>query len=155
MPITVGGTQITFNDSTTQSTAAGFAVGTVLLFYQAAAPTGWTKLTSQDNKALRVVSGSGGVAGGTTAFTTVFANQSPTTGATTLSTSQIPSHSHSGAVNATISRASPGKFDPGAPVYSPPEGNTGAQGGGGSHTHPGGTVTLNVQYIDIILCSKN
>lgn len=44
--------------------------GTVMVFYQAAAPTGWTKSVAQNDKALRVVSGSGGVAGGTAALST-------------------------------------------------------------------------------------
>lgn len=42
--------------------------GVIMPFYQAAAPTGWTKLTSQNDKALRVVSGSGGGSGGTNAM---------------------------------------------------------------------------------------
>jgi hypothetical protein len=37
--------------------------------------TSWTKSTSQDNKALRVVSGSGGGTGGSTAFTSVFGSR--------------------------------------------------------------------------------
>jgi hypothetical protein len=154
------------------ATASPIPSGSVMLFYQANAPTGWTKVTTQNDKALRVVSGTGGGTGGTTAFSTVFANQtvstsisiSGTSGATTLSTSQIPSHTHtwgpqitvgaeggnSGVANSTTSN-------------SPVDGTTGATGGGGSHTHSfsgsgSGTssaVTLNVQYIDIILCSKN
>ena len=56
-----------------ESTAV-IPAGSVMLFYQTAAPTGWTKLTTQDNKALRVVSGAGGGTGGNTAFTTVFAS---------------------------------------------------------------------------------
>ena len=157
MPTIINGSgnAITFPDGTIQTTAAtGFAASTVLLFYQAAAPTGWTKLTTQNDKALRVVSGTGGVAAGTTAFSTVFANQAPTTGATTLSTTQIPSHDHTYAIYA----GSCGSSFPqglGAGSGAPPTFTTSAAGGGGSHTHPGGTVTLNVQYIDIILCSKN
>lgn len=92
-----------------------FATGTALLFYQAAAPTGWTKSITNNDKALRVVSGTtGGSAGGTSAFSTVFANQTPSgsvstsitgvagsvtvsggsVGATTLTASQIPAHTH-------------------------------------------------------------
>jgi hypothetical protein len=63
--------------------------GTVMLFYQAAAPTGWTKLTTQNDKALRVVSGSGGVAGGTNPFSTVMAQAA--TGNHTLSRAELPS----------------------------------------------------------------
>lgn len=145
--------------------------GTVMLFYQAGAPTGWTKVTTQDNKALRVVSGTGGVSAGTTAFSSVFTNQtvsttistsiSGTTGATTLSTAQIPSHTHTVAYGGSSSDQ---------PQLQGIAGNingtnSGATGGGGSHDHSfsgsgsgSGTssaVTLNVQYIDIILCSKN
>lgn len=43
------------------------------LFHQTAAPTGWTKDTSRNDKALRVVSGTVGADGGTTAFSTLFA----------------------------------------------------------------------------------
>ncbi len=47
---------------------------TAMLFQQVSAPAGWTKSATNDNKALRLVSGgSGGTAAGTTAFTSVFA----------------------------------------------------------------------------------
>ena len=78
----------------------GFAPGTVMLFVQTAAPTGWTKSTTHDNKALRVVSGSV-TTGGTQNFTAVLNGN---VGATTLTTAQIPSHSHtySGAASANV-----------------------------------------------------
>lgn len=41
---------------------------TVMVFYQAAAPTGWTQVATQNDKALRVVSGTGGGTGGTHAL---------------------------------------------------------------------------------------
>ena len=46
--------------------------GSVMLFYQSAAPTGWTKITTQNNKSLRVVSGTGGGTGGSNTFTSTF-----------------------------------------------------------------------------------
>ena len=49
-----------------------FASGTKMLFQQTSAPTGWTKVTSHNNKALRVVSGSAS-SGGSNAFTSAFA----------------------------------------------------------------------------------
>jgi hypothetical protein len=138
-----------------------FAAATAIVFYQAAAPTGWTKQTTHDNKALRVVSGTGGGSGGTTAFTTVFTNQTPTittsglsAGATTLSTAQIPSHNHTAAVatgGAAAYEGGPGAYD----------GSTGSSGGGGSHTHSisgsatSSAITLNVQYVDTIICAKD
>lgn len=169
MPISISNTTLTFNDATTMTTAATSPIpaGTVMLFYQSAAPTGWTQVTTQNNKALRVVSGTGGVAGGTTAFSSVFTNQtvttsvsvSGTTGATTLSTAQMPSHNHS--YTAVLSSGSGNSEAPGALNFG--GSSTGNTGGGGSHTHSfsgsgSGTssaVTLNVQYIDIILASKN
>ena len=52
-----------------------FPAGTAMLFVQTAAPTGWTKSVTHDNKALRIVSGVAG-SGGSVAFTTAFASQS-------------------------------------------------------------------------------
>lgn len=52
------------NGSSWVDIATLIPAGTVMVFYQAAAPVGWTKLTTQNDKALRVVSGSGGVDGG-------------------------------------------------------------------------------------------
>jgi hypothetical protein len=171
MPISINNTTLTFNDATTQTTAAvnPIPAGSVVLFYQSAAPTGWTQVTTQNNKALRVVSGTGGVSGGTTAFSSVFTNQtvstsvsiSGTTGATTLSEAQMPSHVHSLNLNINSGPFGGGvSFDATTNFGSP---NTSSTGGNGSHTHSfsgsgSGTssaVTLNVQYIDIILCSKN
>ena len=73
----------------------GFPSGTVMLFVQTTAPTGWTKSTTHDNKALRVVSGTV-TTGGSVAFTTAFASQavSGTVTGTALTEAQMPSHSH-------------------------------------------------------------
>ena len=175
MPISMNNTTLTFNDATTQTTAAtSFTAGTLMLFQQTAAPTGWTKQTTHDNKALRVVSGTAG-SGGTTAFTTVFTNQtvstsvsvSGTTGSTTLSTAQMPSHTHQ--VYTSLNRGNMGSFPinaeewPGNGDVNVRNSGTYATGGNGSHNHSfsgsgSGTssaVTLNVQYVDLIIASKN
>lgn len=55
----------------TAGTVASIPPGTKMLFVQSAAPTGWTKLTSADNAALRIVSGAAG-SGGSVDFTTAF-----------------------------------------------------------------------------------
>lgn len=144
-----------------------FPAGTLMLFQQTSAPTGWTKQTTHDNKALRVVNGTAG-SGGTTAFTSVFTNQTVTTsisgtsGATTLSLSQIPSHTHTYGPIINV----PGGGGNLGLAYTtsyngPYDGGTGAAGGGGSHSHSvsgSGTssaVTLNVAYVDLIIASKN
>jgi len=69
--LTVSG--ISFGDSTVLNSKYGIVPqSSVSIFYQASAPTGWTKSTSNNDKTLRVVSGSGGTSGGTTAFSTIF-----------------------------------------------------------------------------------
>jgi hypothetical protein len=143
--------------------------GSVMLFYQSAAPTGWTQVTTLNDYALRLVSGVGGTTAGTTAYSTVFANQtvsisvsiSGTTGATTLSTAQMPSHTH------TVNAGSAGILVPTVPCGGlsgvTADIVSSSTGGGGSHTHSfsgsgSGTssaVTLNVRYANIIICSKN
>jgi hypothetical protein len=97
--------------SVDSNTYVTFPAGTTLLFYQAAAPTGWTKVTTQNNKALRVVSGAtGGTASvGGSPFTSVFASRTPSgtvtggsvsisisgnTGSTALTAAQLPLHQH-------------------------------------------------------------
>jgi hypothetical protein len=150
-----------------------------MLFAQTSAPVGWTKnTTTGDNSALRVVTGTAST-GGSVAFTTAFASQTPTgsvsitaisgsAGATTLSTPQIPSHLHS----------IPTQYDAGVgpqpapinafarPGVGPNSNNTNNTGGGGSHDHPfsfssgsgsftGNAINLAVQYIDVIRATKD
>ena len=98
---------------------SAFPSGTRLLFQQTAAPTGWTKDTTHNNAALRVVSGAvinGGSQNFTAAFTTQgvsgsvggqvasgtigsqyaggFVSVSGTVSATTLSSAHMPYHNH-------------------------------------------------------------
>jgi hypothetical protein len=150
------GNVLTSNGTTWTSApvGGGFASGTLMLFQQTAAPTGWTKQTTHDNKALRVVSGTAS-SGGSVAFTTAFASQSVagTVGGTTLSTSQIPSHTHTTQAGATagtgfqgVTRGVPGDIF-----------NTSSTGGGGSHNHTftGTAINLAVSYVDLIIASKD
>jgi hypothetical protein len=89
---TVGGNLTVTGTATLAGRAIdAFPTGTRMLFQQTAAPTGWTKITTEDNKALRVVSGTAGT-GGSVAFTTAFGSQN--VGATTLTSAQIPGHTH-------------------------------------------------------------
>jgi hypothetical protein len=176
-----------------------------MLFAQTAAPTGFTKnTTTGDNSALRVTTGTAST-GGSVGFTTAFASQAVTgtianqtatnqaftpagsvsitavsgsAGNTTLSTPQIPGHTHSYLYgnNPCVGGSSPygGVTNAGA--------NTGSTGGGGAHSHPfsfssgsgtftgnsvtvvqnahnhtftGTAINLAVQYIDVIRATKD
>ena len=169
------GNVLTSNGTTWTSAAVeSFDTGTLMLFQQTAAPTGWTKQTTHNNKALRVVSGTVGT-GGTTAFTSVFTSRTVsisgntgntaaggTVGNHTLATNRIPSHTHTGGVtpapNTPQTSKGSGKFS---------AANTGATGGGAAHNHPfsgsnhahsfSGSTSLNmaVTYVDLIIASKD
>jgi hypothetical protein len=160
----------------------GVEADTVMVFFQSAAPTGWTKLTSQNDKTLRVVSGSGGGTGGDWAMSagettsagsghthTVAAHghgHNISAAAHTISIAEMPSHTHGNVGGSTGSNA--GNAGGGGLG-----GTTAATGGGGSHVHSGtGSVTDKAavatgaetghthtiqapQYIDVIICDKD
>lgn len=138
-----------------------FDSGTTMLFVQSTAPTGWTKSTTHDNKALRVVSGTAG-SGGSAAFTTAFGTPSVsgsvslsgTVGATTLTIAQIPGHRHNTAIDGLPGTSSGYQAQAGRTTYSSANGGyegyyargvadsteanastSSTTGGGGSHTH--------------------
>jgi hypothetical protein len=154
-----------------------FPTGTRMSFQQTAAPTGWTKDTTAaiDNSAMRLVTGSV-VNGGSVNFTTAFASQTPTgsvsitavsgsAGNTTLSTPQIPSHTHT-ATEGTMggppgARVAVTGIVRGTPNISA---DIGATGGGGAHSHPfsfssgsgtfsGSAINLAVKYYDFIIAT--
>ena len=159
--------------------AGGVPSGTKQLFVQTAAPTGWTKDTTHNDKALRVVSGAAS-SGGSVAFETAFASQTPTgsvtitsvsgsAGNTTLSTPQIPSHTHSitGPWHTVSNSKQTPKYGPsGASSSVTPSINTNAAGGGAAHSHPfsfssgagtfsGTAIDLAVSYVDVIIATKD
>ena len=161
---------------------AVFASGTKMLFQQTAAPTGWTKDTSHNDKALRITSGTVGT-GGSVAFETAFASQTPagtistsvtgTVANTTLTVSQIPAHTHTGNVdlrtNWEAGTSSQSPVGTGNARYdgtgSSPTFTTNATGGGGAHNHgwsgsatstfTGTAINLDVQFVDVIICTKD
>lgn len=154
-------------------TFSAFPTGTQMLFVQAAAPTGWTKQTTVNDAAIRVVSGTtGGGTGGNVAFSTVFMSDKAITlsgnvGATTISSGQSPSHSHSFLLfdnrlgNYTALRNTDGAATSLQKVTnswnSMPFPVSDTSGGNSSHTHSlsgTATVDLSVKYLDTILCKK-
>lgn len=138
--------------------------GTTMIFVQTSAPTGWTKSTTHNDKALRIVSGTAS-SGGSTAFSTVFA-------ARTLVEANLPAHTHT--FSATTS--SDGNHSHTVAISQSSAANAGAgvagSGAGpiststtGAHTHTvSGTtsstgsataVDFNVAFIDAIVAVKD
>lgn len=82
------------NGSTWDDIGTVIPAGTVMIFYQAAAPVGWAQVVTQNDKALRVVSGgSGGTAGGTLALSSTI---------TLAHTHTVNAHHHSIAHKHTV-----------------------------------------------------
>jgi predicted secreted protein len=135
------------------SVAGGFPVGTLMLFQQTAAPTGWTKQTTHNDKALRVVSGNC-VNGGTYTFSSLFANVS--SGGATLDTNTLAVHDHPTYPYTLNAGGGSGGFH-----YESADGNglnaygivyVGTRGQGAAHYHG---IDLRVLYLDVIIASKN
>lgn len=138
-------------------------IGATMVFAQPAAPAGWVKLTNYEDYALRIVSGTGGVATSSnqpfsTVMTTSTDLYSPESGTwpvsiqtTTLSVAQMAAHTHpmsdsSGAGLSGYTTGWPGS-GPGStwtgivnPVNAFPAGVGGYTGAGGGHSHSSGTV---------------
>jgi hypothetical protein len=164
----------------------GIPAGSVTLFYSNTAPTGWTKSTTAalDNTALRIVSdgsqsgGNGGVTGGTTTFNACFGS-SKSTGSYTLTTADIPGHTHT--FSGTTGNDSPdhthnvpypgqyGLFTAGGTVGVQPGGASATSGASARHTHTfsgttastgsdGGhahAIDFDVRYASFIVASKD
>lgn len=134
-----------------------FPAGTIMAFQQTNAPTGWTKEVTHNNKSLRVVTGTAS-SGGATAFTSVFGS-GKTTGSHTLTSSQIPAHSHKFICHDGTEGGGSSPWGPqfvGSITTSLSLGNSPSTenntGGGSGHTH---TLSLDLQYVDIILAAKD
>jgi hypothetical protein len=150
---------------------SSFPAGTAMLFVQTSAPTGWTKSTTHNDKALRVVSGTAS-SGGTVAFSTAFASKSvsgsissttATNQAFTLTTNEIPGHTHT-------YTSYPARGAQGSVVVFADWQNritntaSGSTGGGAAHNHTqdahshtftGTAIDLSVQYVDVIIATKD
>lgn len=121
-----------------------FPTGTKMLFQQTAAPTGWTKETVHNDKALRVVTGAVG-SGGSVAFSTVFGRTA--TDGHALTQAQLPTTVGGHGTNGATSGAN----------FTALTAGSGAQplanvGGGNSHTH---NIDLRVNYVDLIIAVKD
>lgn len=132
-------------------------IGTVCLFYQAAAPTGWTKIITQDNKALRITNSTGGSAGGSQPFTTAFASRAVvgTVGFHALTIAEMPAHTHTFRIGTSDATGSVWPADGDGPL-NPNSATTESTGSGNGHTHTftGTAIDLAVQYLNVIMASR-
>ena len=148
------------------------ASGTLMLFQQTAAPTGWTKQVTHNDKALRIVSGTAGD-GGTDAFSVTF-DAAKATEDYTLLIADIPLHNHTGTtgsagahshdvtnlkVNTELggSEKANAVNASGSTDWSTDEAADHnhvipAEGGNGAHAHD---ITMDLQYVDVIIASKD
>jgi len=166
-------TGITFSDATSLNSKYGIIPqSSVALFFTSSAPTGWTQVTTHNDKTLRVVSSTGGGSGGSISYSSLnsvpFSVSVPitatglTVGDTTLSAPQIPAHTHTVTMGGVRYNLNIGNPQPVSNIRSPgPTGNNAPAGG--SHTHPisftsasgplSGTINMLVNYVDVIICS--
>jgi len=173
MTFKLAGTVIIANDDSINVsgivTAANYTgkgmipAASVCYFFQANAPTGFTKLVANNDYTLRVVNGTAS-SGGSANFSAVFPSSSTTPltvtatiGGATLTTPQLASHTHpSGAAAGPPNVMS---FNPfGVYRTAVNTGNTPASAAN-SHSHPSGTASgtldMRVQYIDVIAASRD
>lgn len=151
--------------SSTDDVIDNFPSGTLMTFQQTSAPTGWTKSTTHNDKAFRVVSGTAS-SGGSAAFSSVFGLLKATS-SHVLTAGEIPAHYHAVANGDTATQtasdynylAGAGSYGGSASNYTlsstnttPTRFRTGNAGTGGGHTHQ---LSLDVQYVDLIIAAKD
>jgi hypothetical protein len=162
------------------NSAVVFPSGTAMLFVQTTAPTGWTKSTTHDNKALRVVTGTAS-SGGTTNFTSVFTSRTPagtvsgtnSGGAVSdsgLTEAQLASHAHTEQLMSSVATMT----TTGTRIGGSATGTTNrtatsptlGTGSGSVHGHgftnpswsgsfTGTAMDFAVQYVDVIIATKD
>lgn len=168
-------TGIIFGDSTVLNSKYGiFPQTTPVIFYQASAPTGWsTPATEYNDRALRIVSGTGAGAFGTNVFTTAFSSKPISanvpvsiTGlvanATTIDVNTMATHAHPVNLGGNVGTGGPSPAF-GTQTKVAPGSVTGNYGNSGGHAHPvsftnangplNGTIDFSVQYINVIYCT--
>jgi hypothetical protein len=145
--------------------AAHIPAGFKTLYFGPTAPTGWTKDTTHNDKAIRLVSGgTGGSAGGTSAFSTTFA-------ARTIARSNLPNVTLGG-VTSSDGAHTHSYNDPDTANGATADGAAdigfvaGTTGSAGAHTHTITTDSINggvtqqamdlaVAYVDAIVIVKS
>ena len=147
-----------------------FPSGISKFFSQTSSPTGWTKSTSINDYALRVVSGTAG-SNSATAFSSIFASRgiggSISTDAQSLS--QFPSHTHQvdtnsfagtlqvevGASSGDGSNYAHSDYFADASAEDTEYGWYSGSNSGHSHSFTGTSINFAIQYVDCINATKD
>ncbi len=158
------------DSSGTNWSAATFPSGTTMLFFQASAPPGWTQVTTYNDCALRIVSGTGGgsytagqafspaTAGGTVNGHSITQAELPNCNFTVTD----PQHHHTYPQYYGIGSGS-GAIDVGAGapynIVNTSDAATGitvsSGGSGTAHAHGFTGAALNINYVNGIICAKS
>lgn len=165
----------------TETSGYEFPAGTEMVFFQAAAPPGWTQNTTNTDHALRVVSGSGGGTGGTDNFSSPPSTSHTHTGGN--HTHAGPLHAHQwyetsgsstsrtynvvgGLINISGSGGAGGaeriKTSTSSSetrlsddLYTSENGNQDTGSGGSVATSSDGPTAFAPKYVDVIICAKD
>jgi hypothetical protein len=143
---TIGGNLFTAASAST-ALALLLASGTVCVFGQTSAPTGFTKVTSGNDRLLRLVNGTAST-GGSIAFSTFAA--ATVVGSTAISAAQMPPHTHTYDWLVLNPNGQPGGGIGG--WSSTATGTTGGAGSGAGHDH---SINHNITYSDVIFATKD
>ncbi|MBT6416491.1 hypothetical protein [Candidatus Puniceispirillum sp.] len=168
---------------TTQIANSGFPSGTKMLFQQSNAPTGWTKDTAHNDKALRIVSGSVG-SGGSVSFKAALSHRrvdgnisnkvSGSVAGHAITVAQMPHHLHGMKVgydsgsHPDSHTSSRGRLTTLGGFYYTDNSNmrTKSTGGNQPHSHGAGSLSvtstfrglpidMRVRYVDVIIATKD
>lgn len=149
------------NNNVIQMTSSGnlkaesFDTNTKMVFYQAAAPTGWSLVSTVHDKVLRVVDGTNGVGGANGGNWTISGLQVTIAGHA-LTIAEMPVHDHT-YNSSPFDRDHPsgGSGQGSGPIIA----TTAPSGGGAAHGHPGSTAVgdgnWRPAYANVIVASKN
>jgi hypothetical protein len=169
-----------------------FPAGTQLAFINAVAPLGWVRVSTYDDALLRIVGSATPSSGGSNNFSTVNAQTGTgsgttgtgstgtgttgtgTSGSTTLTSAQIPAHTHGIAYVNNITTGNTGAYHyPNIGGSSSGTATTdNGTGGGGSHNHtvpglsvpalsipglaiPSLPISFSIKYVDVLIARKS
>lgn len=134
-----------------QKIGQSFPRGTTMMFINAAAPYGWTRVSSNDDALLRIVASSTPGTGGTNGFVATF-NSQTATGNFTITTAQLPTLSATQVFENFSSGSSSGIAPPSGGPSTLLQATPVISGSGGAHSHG---LTTAIKYVDALVARKN